>query len=412
MKQPLFTANFTLLILGQVSSLFGNYILKFALSMYVLEVTGSAAIFAGILALSTIPTIILSPLGGILADRANRRNIMVILDVLSGFAVSGAALAISRGNDMVVISLLLVILSVLGAFESPTVQACVPQMQWGDNLVKGNAVVSQVAAVAALVAPLLGSVVYVAFGLKPVMITSILCFFLTAGFECLIRLEYVPYDTREGVLEIIKNDCSTSMNFICKEQPCILSIMLFAALTNFFVVGIVLIGLPYIIRTILGLSANYYGVAESMAGLSAILGSIAAGLLTRKLKIQKLFLVLSAVGVFLFLAGMVFALPTTTFTKYIVTLLAFCGVQAAACIFSIFALSFIQQKTPNSLIGKVMAYISTITMCAQPLGQTIYGLLFDHFTTNVSPLLLTTGIIVCIIGLSARGFFQKLPSTR
>ena len=69
-----------LLILGQLTSLFGNFILKLALSMYVLEVTGSAAIFAGILSIAIIPTIVLSPLGGILADRADRRNIMVGLD--------------------------------------------------------------------------------------------------------------------------------------------------------------------------------------------------------------------------------------------------------------------------------------------------------------------------------------------
>ncbi len=73
MGQKLFTRNFTLLVLGQASSLFGNYILRLALSMYVLEVTGSAAVFAGILSIATIPTILLSPVGGILADRAGRR---------------------------------------------------------------------------------------------------------------------------------------------------------------------------------------------------------------------------------------------------------------------------------------------------------------------------------------------------
>ena len=59
MNQKLFTRNFTFLILGQVSSLIGNYTLKFALSMYVLEQTGSASVFAGLLALSMLPTILL-----------------------------------------------------------------------------------------------------------------------------------------------------------------------------------------------------------------------------------------------------------------------------------------------------------------------------------------------------------------
>ena len=54
MTEKLFTKNFTLLILGQLTSLFGNFILKLALSMYVLEATGSAAIFAGILSVCPV----------------------------------------------------------------------------------------------------------------------------------------------------------------------------------------------------------------------------------------------------------------------------------------------------------------------------------------------------------------------
>ena len=140
MTQKLFTRNFMLLILGQLTSLFGNFILKLALSMYVLEVTGSAAIFAGILSIATIPTIFLSPLGGILADRANRRNIMVALDTLTGISVLSTTLLLSAKNDMVMISILLIILSILGAFETPTVQACIPTMLEGENIMKGNAV--------------------------------------------------------------------------------------------------------------------------------------------------------------------------------------------------------------------------------------------------------------------------------
>lgn len=176
MTQKLFTKNFILLILGQLTSLFGNFILKLALSMYVLEVTGSAAIFAGILSVATIPTIILSPLGGILADRADRRNVMVALDALTGISVLCATLLLADRNDLAVISVLLIILSVLGAFETPTVQACIPTMLQGDNIMKGNAVVNQVASLSYLVAPMLGGVLYAMFGLKPVMYASVGCF--------------------------------------------------------------------------------------------------------------------------------------------------------------------------------------------------------------------------------------------
>lgn len=194
-KQKLFTRNFTFLLLGQISSLIGNYTLKFALSMYVLEQTGSASIFATLLAIAMLPTILLSPFGGILADRANRRNIMVGLDTLSGCTVLVAGLVLPFGHDIWVIGALLVILSVLAAFESPTVQACIPQMLSGDNLMKGNAAVNQVQAIAGLITPFLGSLVYAAFGLTPVLWGTVACFFLTAILECFIRLDYLVTET-------------------------------------------------------------------------------------------------------------------------------------------------------------------------------------------------------------------------
>lgn len=175
MNQKLFTGNFILLILGQLSSLFGNFILKLALSMYVLDATGSAAVFAGILSAAVIPTIILSPLGGILADRADRRNVMVALDVLTGLSVLGAALFLTERNSITVICVLLVILSILGAFETPTVQACIPTMLEGDNIMKGNAIVNQTASFSYLIAPMLGGVLYSIIGLKPVMYASVVC---------------------------------------------------------------------------------------------------------------------------------------------------------------------------------------------------------------------------------------------
>lgn len=102
---------------------------------------------------------------------------MVALDTLTGMSVLCAAVFLSGDNAVVVISVLLVILSVLGAFETPTVQACIPQMLAGDNIIKGNAVVNQVASISYLIAPLLGGILYSAVGLKPVMYASVVCFY-------------------------------------------------------------------------------------------------------------------------------------------------------------------------------------------------------------------------------------------
>ena len=96
--------------------------------------------------------------------------------------------------------------------------------------------------------------------------------------------------------------------------------------------------------------------------------------------------------------------------KYVVMIVSFCGMQAVISIFSIFAVSLIQQRTPNHFIGKVMAYTSTVTLCVQPIGQIVYGFLFDRFHNAVYFVLIPTGIIVCIVGLSAMSFFRNMET--
>lgn len=400
MKEKLFTKNFTLLVLGQVSSLFGNYILRLALSMYVLELTGSAAVFAGLLSAATIPTILLSPFGGILADRADRRNIMVALDAMTGTAVLCAALLLSEQRALVVIGALLVLLSVLGAFETPTVQACIPSMLTGDNIIRGNAVVNQTASISYLTAPLLGGIFYSAFGIKPVMYASVLCFFVTAFLECFIRLDYRPAGFGGNALAVAKADFLDSVRFIGKERRDILRILLLAALSRFFVMGVTLVGLPFLVRTVLGLDARYYGAAESVLAVAVIAGSMAAGVLAGKIEKGGLSPMLAAVGLCIVPAGLAFLLPAGTGVRYAVLVAAFCGMQIAISMFSIYAVSMIQQGTPEHLIGKVMAYTSAITMCAQPMGQMVYGFLFDGCKEMVWLVLIPTGVIVCGIGMA------------
>lgn len=408
MTQKLFTKNFTFLVLGQVTSLFGNFILKLALSMYVLEVTGSAAVFAGILSIATIPTILLSPFGGILSDRANRKNIMVALDALSGVSVLCAVFFLSERNDLTVIGVLLVILSVLGAFETPNVQACIPTMLTGDNITKGNAIVNQVASLSYLIAPMAGSVFYSVFGLKPVMCASVICFFVTALFECFIRLDYERLADRQNVFVLIKEDFSLSMRFIFRDQPNIVKMLLLVSVSRFFVMGVTIVGFPYIVRTILGLNARYYGAAESALAVATIIGSIAAGGLAGKLKIHNFSQILVALGIFIIPSGMAFLFPISKIFAYIINVFSFCGMQIAVSIFSIFAVSLIQQKTPNHMIGKVMAYTSAITLCVQPIGQMVYGFLFDGLHDKVYLVLIPTGVIVCVIGLLAAGVFREM----
>ena len=420
MKEKLFNRNFTLLLLGQVFSLIGNYTLKFALSMYVLERTGSAAIFAGLLAVATVPQVLLAPIGGLLADRLNRRNMMVALDALSGTVVfltflgsgglhetGGFHVMSQEGPSLLLISILQVVLGILGAFESPTVQACVPQMQTGENLLKGNAAVSQIQAVAGLVTPFLGSLFYTAFGIRPVLAVCAACFFLTALLECFIRLSHQKRPGGQKIRQILRQDLGESVDFLLKKRPEVFRLLLLAALASFFVVGTAVVGLPFLVRNVLGLSANHYGAAESLMGGASVAGALAVGMLAGRLREKGLQSLLIAVGAVLIPAGAAFLLPLSTGVRYLILLVCFCIAQAVCSMFSILALSMIQESTPEHLTGKIMACVIALSTCAQPVGQVVYGLLFDLSAGSTWLVLLPTAAVLIALGGLSAGFLQR-----
>ncbi|AOT71862.1 MFS transporter [Geosporobacter ferrireducens] len=158
MKSKLFTKNFTFLILEQAISMFGTNILKFSISLYILDLTGSAALFGIIIAVSCIPPVFLSPFGGILADRRNKKNLMASLDF--GYSIIAVLLGIVllRQNSLIMISGLMILLSVISSFETPVVQSSIPLVMSENNLVKANAAVNQVSMLSGLLGPLLAGI--------------------------------------------------------------------------------------------------------------------------------------------------------------------------------------------------------------------------------------------------------------
>ena len=103
-----------------------------------------------------VPTILLAPLGGVLADRGNPKAMMVGLDLASGTLTPLATLLVGHSHDLPVLCATLILLSILGAFETPVAQACLPLLLQGESLVRGNAAVNQVSAVSSLAGPFLG----------------------------------------------------------------------------------------------------------------------------------------------------------------------------------------------------------------------------------------------------------------
>ena len=410
MSQRLFNRNFTMVLIGQLISLFGNSILRFALSLYVLDITGSATIFGSITAIAIIPTIVLSPFGGLISDRVNRRNIMVVLDFTTSALVLGFGIFLTEKNAISLIAIMLILLSIIQACYTPSVNSSVPLLETEENLIKANAVVNQATMLANLIGPVLGGVLYGFFGAMPIVWVSGICFFASAILEIFIHIPFEPPAKKSNILYIIKNDFKDSIRYILKEQPSIYKITVIMVLYNFFIVSIVTIGMPYMIRTILKLSSELYGTAEGLMAGAGIAGGVISGLIANKLKTSKLYLLLVFSGMSIIPIGCVFLFGFSPMICYIIITACIMVLQLFITLFSIFVLSATQRKTPNHLLGKVTAYIMTMTMCAQPLGQAIYGILFDYFSNSLYLLLIITAIIAALIGVISKKVFLEFDN--
>lgn len=287
MNSRLFQRDFSIMILGQIISLFGNSILRFSLSLYVLDVTGSAAVFGTILAVSMIPTVVLSPFGGVLADRLPKQKIMTILDfVTAGMIVSYDVIFGSTGS-LAAVAVFMILLTLIQAFYQPAVQASIPLLAAREHLMAANGIVMQVQALAGLLGPILAGMLYGIGGVKPILAASAVCFFLSAVMELFLR---IPHDKRAPEASPVRTallDLKEALLYLIKENTCLFKLLIIVAGINLFLSALFIIGLPYLVKIYLGMSAQAYGFAEAALGLGSILGGLLSGLAGKKIKFKQ-----------------------------------------------------------------------------------------------------------------------------
>lgn len=287
MKHYKYGKNFVLVVIGQIISLFGNAILRFSLPLYLLRETGSSALFGMVTACSFLPMIVLSLLGGILADRVNKRNIMVALDFSTAVivAVFHALLGTFPTIPLFIITLML-LYGISGTYQ-PAVQASIPALVPEDNILSANAIVNQISSLANFIGPIIGGLLYGIWGIGIILKISILCFILSALMELFIVIPFHKYDKQNNVIQIVKGDLTDSVRFLKLEKPFFIKVCFIIAGLNMFLSSMITIGIPVIIVEYLGMSDQRLGITQGLLAVGGILGGLLTVIFEKKLSPQK-----------------------------------------------------------------------------------------------------------------------------
>ena len=402
MNSRLFQRDFTIMILGQIISLFGNAILRFSLSLYVLEVTGSAAVFGTILAVSMIPTVLLSPFGGVLADRLPKQKIMTILDfVTAGLIVFYDAFYGSAGN-LAAVTIFMILLTLIQAFYQPSVQASIPLLASQEQLMAANGIVMQVQALAGLLGPILAGMLYGIGGVKPILAASAVCFFLSAVMELFLRIPHEKREADGSPVHMALLDLKGAVTYLIRENTCLFKLLIVVAGINLFLSALFIIGLPYLVKIYLGMSAQAYGFAEAAMGMGSILGGLVSGLAGKKMPFKHSHYFLLGTPLLLIPVILILLFQAPGKMIYAVLLFSVMIGMGFAALFTIAAQTFIQKSTPVHMLGKVGAFVSTICVCALPIGQAMYGGLFELFSGSPWVVVLVGTVISMMLAYAAK----------
>ena len=403
--------NFVMVVVGQIISLFGNTVLRFVLPLYLLSETGSAALFGIVSACAFVPMIVLAPIGGIFADRVNKRNIMVILDFSTAILVLFILCLLGKLNVVALIfTALFILYGIQGAYQ-PAVSASIPALLSNKHIMQGNAVINLVSSFSGLIGPVIGGTLFSFFGITPILYISLCCFLLSAVMEIFIRIPFEKKEAQGSIASICFVDLKESFRYMNHDQPVIMQLSLVIAAINMILSALMIIGLPVIVTQRLDFDSEtanrLYGYAEGVMAVGSLCGGMGAGLFASRMKTKNGYLLLLFDALTLLPIGCALMLPVPAMVSYVIIMISCFFMMFLATLFSIQIMSYLQMIVPEHLIGKVISCAMCIGMCATPIGQAIYGGLFEVMKDKEFGLFfIVTGIVVLL------AFAMKKPFAR
>ena len=410
-KSTLFKRDFTLVVIGQIISLFGNAILRFALPLYLLRETGSSALFGIVTACSFAPMVVLSMIGGVLADRVNKRNIMVGLDFCTAVLILVFYLSLGKMPTVpLFIAVLMLLYGISGTYQ-PSVQASIPLLVSSEKLMAGNAVINQVNTLSGLLGPVIGGIMFGMWGIYPILVLSIICFTFSAVMEIFIHIPHEKRIRKSGILTVVGNDLKESYQFVKTEKPIFFSVVFLISIFNLILSSVMIVGTPILITQALKMSDTMYGFTQGALALGGLCGGILTAAIAEKLKLKNSYILLLVCAASVALMGISLMFPIPAILSYLVITLMSFTAMGASTLFVVQIYTMVQEQTPPQLVGKIMAALISIAMCGQPIGQAIYGVLFDIFESRTWIVLIVAAVAAFLIALYSKKIFSQLEES-
>lgn len=395
--------NFLVIASGQTLSLIGSSAVQFALIWWIASETSSALLLSLAGFLAFLPQLVLGPFAGVWIDRLKRKTVIIGADLFIALAAGVFALLFLFGTPPYwAACVVLGVRAVGNVFHTPAIQAAVPMLVPGEQLVRANGWSQFMQSGAFMLGPVLGAALYAALPLPVIMMTDVLGAVIACLCVAAVRIpdpqrekQQMPHifrEMKEGAVILLRDRSLCVMTLtsaLC--MVCLLPLSsLFPLMTSEHLSG-----------TAWHASIIEFAYAGGMMLCAAVIS--AHGEIRHKF--LAIHIALIGFGVSTLLSGI---LPAELSAFWMFAVL--CALMGAgSTLYNVPYMAYLQQNIPPEAQGRAFSLVGSLMSLAMPIGLAIAGPVAQTF--GVALLFFASGIAMVVIMLiSAAILFRALQS--
>ena len=287
--------NLILFSAGEFISLFGSAIYSFVISLYVLRLTGSGLSFAITLVQGVLPTVIIGPFAGALADRFNKKLLVIIMDIAN--AVLFALIFVTSsfyGLTLPIIYVTTFMMNAITVIFGISIESAKPNLVTDDNLIKINLISQLIKSMSSILGPILGGMVFAFVDIKYFILINGLSFFCSGVSEIFMNFNFNTKressghaETGDLTIKSITSDIRAGFLYTFRQRELKDTLSVFVIL-NIILGFSAMVSLPYAINNVMNLGSVAYGFVEGFFPVGMILGAIVVERIYREALYKKI----------------------------------------------------------------------------------------------------------------------------
>lgn len=405
MKELLNNKKYMLYWFATTFSMAASNVIQFVLSLYVLDITGSAVAFSSILSIIIIPRLIFSPVAGYIADRFQRIRSMIIINSLVAMVILVYAVIFTRFNSRLLfpIYILVILLEIFEILYNGSAAGLIKRLVEERLLSQASAFAAIDDGIVGLCAPVMAGFVYHFLGLSGGLwlVFALLCISIILKLGINLKedadIKMSKEDAKKGVLGAFVS----SLKVILKHNV-IWNMLILFPIANFFLASLFSVTNVYVLRNVLSLdSAQIGGFQGAIAAVYAIIPVTLMGVIKKMnpVKYQTIIYKLMFLSLFICSLILIFVHDGDNSSMLTVGVILFLSCVLVACVVVLNVMNSLmfQVIVPDTFIGRFYSVMRMLATISIPVSQVLYGFFSDYMPVYFSYIISCLGILICAV---------------